>query len=286
MIQRSSKSGWKGTGFLSIHPFRKCGFTLIELLVVIAIISLLVSILIPSLQKARMLARQVVCLTRLKAIGSAYYLYKNDFDDVGPIGFTYGDGHNRGDWSNYPPGGNPYNGYFGWYKGKTTHISDAPYNDTPCWALGEYLGITDDRKTIVATCCPNWYDWFIATAADGGLLNTTAPTSYAVNWYLGYDTHLGDHLLKSPASTPMLMDGMGENFNSGDGSIKPYYMVFPRASYQSTFSGEEFTSMSETTHDYSANYLLFDGHAENQPATKDPDDSLSHFNQIWNWYCD
>lgn len=54
------------------------GFTLIELLVVIAIIALLVSILVPSLQKARELARQTVCLTQLRNIGGGINFYTND----------------------------------------------------------------------------------------------------------------------------------------------------------------------------------------------------------------
>ncbi len=63
----------------------KRGFTLIELLVVIAIIALLVSILMPSLAKARDLARQSVCLSQLKQIGLSVHVYSQDFSDKLPM---------------------------------------------------------------------------------------------------------------------------------------------------------------------------------------------------------
>lgn len=51
------------------------GFTLIELLVVIAIISLLVSILLPSLNKAKDLARNVTCATQQRNLGLGIQLF-------------------------------------------------------------------------------------------------------------------------------------------------------------------------------------------------------------------
>ncbi len=58
------------------------GFTLVELLVVISIIAILLSILIPSLNKARGSAQRIVCMNQLKTIGMANMLYANDFSGI------------------------------------------------------------------------------------------------------------------------------------------------------------------------------------------------------------
>lgn len=60
---------------------RKRGFTLIELLVVIAIIALLLSIIVPSLKKAKSHAQRVVDFTNLRSLSLALQLYLNSNDD-------------------------------------------------------------------------------------------------------------------------------------------------------------------------------------------------------------
>ncbi len=60
------------------------GFTLIELLVVIAIIALLLSIIMPSLEKARSMALRVKCGHNLKQIHLTMCMYLDSNDDVYP----------------------------------------------------------------------------------------------------------------------------------------------------------------------------------------------------------
>ena len=81
------------------HLPKRTGFTLVELLVVIAIIALLLSVLMPTLKKAREQARTLVCSSNQKQLGVGIQLYVNAYDLYPPVLF-------------YPNIAPPYEGLF------------------------------------------------------------------------------------------------------------------------------------------------------------------------------
>ncbi len=69
-----------------ISGARTRAFTLVELLVVIGIIALLISVLLPALNRARQSANSLSCQAKMRQIGQAIQIYANENKDSLPIG--------------------------------------------------------------------------------------------------------------------------------------------------------------------------------------------------------
>src|ERR1700683_4752756 len=67
---------------------RVSAFTLVALRVVIGSIALLISILLPALNKARAQAQTVACLSNLRQMGNMLLIYANDNHQSLPPGFS------------------------------------------------------------------------------------------------------------------------------------------------------------------------------------------------------
>jgi len=71
---------------MSPKPLRR-GFTLVELLVVIGIIALLISILLPALNRAREQANLIECESNLKQVGQLCAIYETE--NQGYLPYSY-----------------------------------------------------------------------------------------------------------------------------------------------------------------------------------------------------
>jgi prepilin-type N-terminal cleavage/methylation domain-containing protein len=118
------------------------GFTLVELLVVIGIISLLVSMLLPALNKAREAATTLRCQAQLRNFGQASAMYVNDNKGALPV------------WRVAPYGSSPENYPLSWsYRPIAGGGGPWPYSFMQM--LGTYLTRVDsswDQKQEIFRC--------------------------------------------------------------------------------------------------------------------------------------
>jgi prepilin-type N-terminal cleavage/methylation domain-containing protein/prepilin-type processing-associated H-X9-DG protein len=116
---------------------RKKGFTLIELLVVIAIIAVLLSVIIPSLKRAKEAAKNLICKSNLKSLGVAGLAYLGENDGV----FT-------GSFWNIYKEGVIYTGSCQWHN-KSLSPWNTPGNAGPLW------GYLNSEKVLL---CPTFVE--------------------------------------------------------------------------------------------------------------------------------
>lgn len=159
------------------HSFAAIRFTLIELLIVIAIIAILMTMLLPALRRAKLIAQDAVCKGNLKQLYLAWSVYGSDFDDRMPDYDTVGNNrnyYNSGvleDWGRHSSR-KVMNYYLTEYCQIRTYwyvncyvpkdpgaIVFCPFRENPLWAKKYYrmagytfynIGIYDDSKGVGA----------------------------------------------------------------------------------------------------------------------------------------
>ena len=151
---------------------RRRAFTLVELLAVIGIIAVLVGMLLPALNKARIAARTEGCLSNLRVLGQAMCMYVNEHHWYFPYPVTS---------QGTPPGA----------KNAISDEGDVWFN-----ALDPYLqrieadasrkGVAGDRTYSLIKQCVVWQDFpnlHGAAKTSEGTLGEAART-YKINAYL------------------------------------------------------------------------------------------------------
>nr|WP_309693552.1 prepilin-type N-terminal cleavage/methylation domain-containing protein [Armatimonas sp.] len=124
---------------------KRRAFTLIELLVVIAIIAILAAILFPVFAQARAKARQTVCMSNMKQIGTASLMYVQDYDEVF--------------YDNYFLGRNPITGasmLIYWTVGRSSTNQNVPYLLEPYLKNKGVLACPSERRQGTTSRYPQY----------------------------------------------------------------------------------------------------------------------------------
>ena len=270
------------------------GFTLVELLVVISISALLIGILLPALGAARVSARSAICLSRVRQIATASYLYADDHDGRLPP-------HSSFDSTLSDPGSPG--------RGANVHWCWAVVTGDPEYALlhGSVSRYLMDVTAIAG--CPSWRtppDFAAMIAASG--LAFPSQVHYGYNGrMLGRPLPSGAHnwngyrigAIRHPAETVMFTDS--GKLGSPTDQVWPEWELLPAANDTRTGLSGAGPVGGITVHGRhgsdNSNVAWVDGHASHQEVTYafasdferrvnlgtlDPDPSDGATNEWWN----
>jgi len=164
--------GVHGKQPVSDRGMTRLGFTLIELLVVISIISLLISILLPSLSRARDQAKSVHCLARLKEFGNGLATYENANDGALPPALWYPDESDL-DGSVSPTGDPSQRVEYGWAELLFTHVYGEEVRLPVSYPVQRNI---DGRR---------WEEYFLCKAVGDKGVNSGHYRVYLPSWGAG-----------------------------------------------------------------------------------------------------
>lgn len=126
-------------------------------LVFLILWALVLSIMLPSLARARELSKRAVCAANLKGMATAFYTYANENNDIWPSPFD-------AEGKLIPAGGVDYVGAIGSYRGKAgdpdagdiTRMAEIP--DKLSTTRGPWMLIRDQISTPKSFICPSGID--------------------------------------------------------------------------------------------------------------------------------
>ncbi|MCH7526312.1 MAG: type II secretion system protein [Planctomycetes bacterium] len=239
----------------SVKTHARHGFTLIELLTVVAIISLLISILMPSLTRARDQAKGVHCAARLHDVGIALATYENVNGDLLP----------PCEWQPDPQDDDLH---YGWVELLYADIWKEAVYDDEASERGSFPVQRNDRPT-------DWQEYFTCKASPFRGVHSGHYRTYLPGWLMGnytldadrrydIDTVLNPRLagareLIAPRM-PLIGDGNEQSERGdGDGLDESSFIDAGEANTGGSlgFNGNRFSDR----HYGGTNYLFQDFHA-------------------------
>jgi prepilin-type N-terminal cleavage/methylation domain-containing protein/prepilin-type processing-associated H-X9-DG protein len=249
----------------SVPRDKRGAFTLVELLVVIAIIAMLLSILMPSLNRARAQAQSLVCETKMKNLATADIMYAGQFGVIAsPWRWAFGVQVTQA-----PNGSLTYDYYWPHFKAYVDYVNLKGDPKTKAFTTGDLYPFL---KSVDVFCCPGIPKTGTPPSAKNMVIsgfdpdyNYTPRWSYVNNGVPGYcqvkntsSMWINPDMVKpSPGRVCLFMDQAWENYSFADNTVVLFSKTFTN-----TPEGIYKYDMLSKFHVGGGNLSFFDGHVE------------------------